>query len=303
MKLMAMLTVGCCASVLMTAQNKGPAGPVIRPWVDPARDEPAGTHYKTFHSATIGADVSYLVYLPPDYETTAQKRYPVIYWLHGGGGSQRNGAFFAELLDSAIRRGVAPPAIAMLLNGLGESNWVDSKDGKTPMETVIVKDLIPHVDRTYRTIARREGRAVEGSSMGGWGAIRLGFRFHELFCAISALQPAVVSEKDEPMKLPRRVFEAVYGGDMDYFRRQTAWTVTEEYAAPVSKHTLYRVAVGDKDDWTYEHLQPYHELLNRLHVPHEFIIAPGIKHDPVGLYRVMGDKAFEFYSKAFGKIQ
>ena len=295
MRPLLILAATCSAAVLL-AQN-----PVIGPWVDPVKDEPSGTHYKTFHSAIIDAEVSYLVWLPPDYEASPGKRYPVIYWLHGGGGTQRNGAFFVQIYEAAMKRGVAPPAIVMLLNGLRESNWVDSKDGKTPMEAVIVKDLIPHVDQTYRTIARRQARAIEGSSMGGWGALRLGFRHNELFGAVSGLQPAVVSEKDQPMKLPKRVFETVYGADLDYFRLQTAWTVAEQNAVVVRKNTLVRIAVGDQDDWTYEHLKPYHELLTRLEIPHEYIVVPGIKHDPVGVYRMMGDKGFEFFAKAFAK--
>jgi len=61
-------------------------------WVDPDRSEPAGTHYRTFHSRTINADVSYVIYLPPDYETQTATRYPVVYFLHGSGSTPAKGA-------------------------------------------------------------------------------------------------------------------------------------------------------------------------------------------------------------------
>lgn len=145
-------------------------------WVDPVREAPPRTGYKLFHSKLIDRDYSYLVYLPPDYETSPNRRYPTIYWLHGGGGNQRGGGLFVRLLDSAIRRGEAPPAIVFLLNGLGESCWADSKDGKYPVDSIIAKEMVPYFDATFRTIARREARAIEGMSMGGYGALRLGLQ-------------------------------------------------------------------------------------------------------------------------------
>ena len=158
-------------------------------WADPNKAEPAGTKYQTFHSQTIGGEVSYLVYLPPDYETHKDVRYPVVYWLHGGGGSQRTGDNFIERLDAAIRAGKAPPMIAVLVNGVGGSLFCNSIDGKKPVETVIIRDLIPHVDKTYRTYGTPEKRAIEGFSMGGFGTIHLGFKYPELFGAITAAGP------------------------------------------------------------------------------------------------------------------
>jgi endo-1,4-beta-xylanase len=61
-------------------------------WVDADRSTPAGTEYRTFFSRTLGAEVSYLLYLPPGYAGRAAKRYPVIYWLHGLNGGQTTGA-------------------------------------------------------------------------------------------------------------------------------------------------------------------------------------------------------------------
>ena len=74
--------------------------------MDPDRGEPAGTQYKTFFSRTLGAEVSYLLYLPPEYGSEAGKRYPVIYWLHGLGGD----AAPARGFSSAARRGNQKPA-------------------------------------------------------------------------------------------------------------------------------------------------------------------------------------------------
>jgi len=169
-------------------------------WVEPDQSEPAGTHYKLFATPSRGADTegSYLIYLPPDYDTAANRRYPVLYWLHGGGGNQRGGAFLVEKIDAAIRAGKLPPFIVVLPQGLPDVRYHNSKDGTRPVEDEIIKDLIPHIDRTYRTIADRKARAIEGFSMGGFGSLRLGFKFPDLFGAVSALAPSITEMKDEP---------------------------------------------------------------------------------------------------------
>jgi S-formylglutathione hydrolase FrmB len=287
------------ANQTSTSAVAAPDRLLMLPWVDPVRDEPPLTKYHTLRSKTIGGDWSYLLYLPPSYESSPDKRFPVIYWLHGGDGNQRRGETFVQNLDGAIRRGKAPEAIVVLPNGLGRSFWTNSKDGKYPVETALVEDLVAHIDRTCRTIARPQARAIEGMSMGGFGALRIGFRRNDVFGVVSALAPAVVSEKDQPAKLPPSIFNMVMGGDLEYFRTQSAWTAAEYYARQVRNRSTVRIIVGDKDDWTYEHCKLYRDLLNQLDVPHEFVVVPGISHDYQGLYRVLGDKAFDFYAKAF----
>ena len=152
--------------------------------VDPNRNEPNGTEYQTFSSKVLGAKVSYLIYLPPGYEQET-KRYPVIYWLHGLGGNQRGGATsFVPQVDNAIRKGALPPAIVVVVNGRVSSFYCDWANGKLPIESVIVQDLIPHIDKTYRTVAQRQGRVIQGYSMGGYGAAHLAFKYPEVFGAV-----------------------------------------------------------------------------------------------------------------------
>src|SRR5579872_1263276 len=99
-------------------------------WLDPDKSEPAGTHYRTFQSKLAGGEVSYLVYLPPTYETQPAQRYPAVYWLHGLNGGQQAGASFVGQLDPAIRAGKAPEMIVILVNGMRDSFYNDSPDGK-----------------------------------------------------------------------------------------------------------------------------------------------------------------------------
>jgi len=267
-------------------------------WTDPNKSEPAGTKYRTFHSRSIGGEVSYLLYLPPGYEEDPQRRYPVIYWLHGLGGNQRTGAFFASLLDGAIRAGDTPPAIAVLVNGMRDSMYCDSRDGSTPVAKVIVDDLVPHIDRTYRTIADRRARAIEGYSMGGFGAARLGFGHPELFGAVSVMAGALHTEETLAERR-KEIFAKVFGGDAAYYRSNSPWTIVEKQAGRIRGRTFVRIGVGDQDrlaEWNRE----LHALLNRLEIETEFVLVPGVGHSGQQFYRVLGAQVWGFYRRAFG---
>lgn len=240
--------------------------------------------------------MSYLIYLPPDYETAQGKRYPVVYWLHGLGGNQRGGGAFVAHLDAAIKAGNSPSMIAVLVNGLRDSRYYDSYDGKRPVETVLVKDLLPHIDETYRTVGKREFRAIEGYSMGGFGAAHLGFKYPELFGAVSIMAGALLD--DEMATSKGDLFEKNFGSNKAYFHAGSPWVVVRENVEKIHGRTFVRVGVGDRDN-LLERNKNYHELLDGLGVRHEFFTVPEVAHDQSRFYQTLGNKAFEFYQKAF----
>jgi len=268
-------------------------------WADPDKTAPSGTTYATFFSPTVKSDVSYLVYLPPGYDTSAGRRYPVIYWLHGLNGDQRGGAkWFVPQLDAAIKSSLAPPAIAVIVNGLRDSRYVDSYDKKKPVETVIVKDLVAEIDKTYRTIASRDGRALEGYSMGGFGAARLGFKYPEVFGAVSIMAGALLD--DESIKTRAELYEKNFGSNPEYFHANSPWTLVESNANAIRGRTFVRMGVGDQDS-LLETDRKYHELLGRLKIEHEFFTVPGVAHDDKAFYDKAGPAGFSFYGRAFGQ--
>jgi endo-1,4-beta-xylanase len=276
------------------------SGPPAAAWLDPNRAAPAGMQYRTFHSRLAGSEVSYLIYLPPDYETHTSQRYPVVYWLHGYGGNPRAGAVFVTPLDAAIRRGKAPAMIVVLVNGLPASFYCDSMDGKWPVDSVIVKDLIPHIDQTYRTIARREGRAVEGFSMGGYGAAHLGFKHPDVFGIVSIRSGAFTdSEEWGPLKPPqggRR--KMMLSAPKAYFEATDLATVIRKNADAIRGQTVVRMAVGSEDTLRPNN-QALHEFLTQLKIEHDYEVVPGVAHDSRLVYRYLGDRAFAHYVRAF----
>ena len=188
------------------------------------------------------------------YDTEKERKFPVLYWLHGTGGGVGGIAPLSALFDRAIREGKIPPMLVVFANGLASSMWCDSKDGTVPMETVVVKELVPRIDATFRTIAGLEGRLIEGFSMGGYGAARLGFKHHYIFGAVSILSGGPL---DLELRGPRatanpaereRLLQTVYGGDLDYFKAQSPWTLAEKIAAAVRGRRRVRQAVGDRDN-------------------------------------------------------
>ncbi len=272
-------------------------------WVTSAIKAPGVTHH-LFRSAAMKCEVSYHLYRPAAYEQEKQARFPVLYWLHGSGGGQQGIAPLAKLFDEAIQSGKVRPFLVVFVNGLPQGMYVDWKDGSTPIETMIMKDLLPHVDATWRTVATREGRMLDGFSMGGYGAARLGFKFPEAFRAVSILGAGPLDPDFErtPRANPRSrdgLLERVYG-DRQYFREVSPWEIAKRNAKAVAKDSLVRIGVGDKDG-TYSLNVEFHEHLTKLGVPHAWHPLKGVEHSPLRTLQALGEGQWEFMRKAFGK--
>lgn len=121
------------------------------------------------------------VYLPPGYERL-DERFPVVYVMHGAPGEVRDCFVKGRIQDAAeelIHTRQIRPLIIVGWDGEGPegpsdiTNFLDRSDGTWPMETFITKELVPYIDRTYRTIPKPEARALIGVSAGGYGAVNL----------------------------------------------------------------------------------------------------------------------------------
>jgi acetyl esterase/lipase len=273
-----------------------------RSWVNPDATPPLAT-FETFQSRTVGGPVGYALYLPPGYDASAQTRYPVIYWLHGMGGDPRRGGTFVRMLDEAIRAGIAPAAIAVLPNGGPAGFYCDWPGGQWPIETVIIDELIPHVDATYRTIAGREGRCIEGQSMGGFGAAHLGFRYPDLFGAISISAGALIdfSARSTEDGRPSRVFKTVWGGDAARFHADDPSTLARANADRVRGRTAVRSFCGDQDS-LLGRKELFHRLLQELDIEHEYTVVPGAAHPYDDKIERLGVGHFAFFGRAFASL-
>lgn len=152
------------------------------------------------------------VYLPPSYSTDRTRRYPVVYLLHGYGGTDStfNGRL-ATLPDSADRLvagGTAKEMIAVMPNaftlhkGSMYSNSVTTGD----WETYIAHDLVAYIDSHYRTIPNRMSRGLAGHSMGGYGAVRIGMKRPDVFSSLYLMSSCCLGAQLNPQ--PGRMAEA-----------------------------------------------------------------------------------------------
>lgn len=138
------------------------------------------------------------VYLPPDYDQGTQ-RYPVIYVLHGYGGTDSvmmsKWINFKLLLDEAISTGKMRPMIVVAPNSMTklEGSFYTNSSVTGNWADYIAQDVVQYMDRNYRTLADRKSRGLCGHSMGGNGALKLGMMYADTFSAVYALSPAVLN--------------------------------------------------------------------------------------------------------------
>jgi enterochelin esterase-like enzyme len=260
--------------------------------------------YQTFHSPAAGTRVSFHLYVPSAYAQPGGSRYPVVYWLHGSGGGVPGVVPLSRLVDAAIEAGKVPPMLVVFVNGLRMGMYVDWKSGSVPLETVIVRDLVGHIDATWRTIATREGRLLDGFSMGGYGAARLGFKYPELFRAVSMMGAGPLQETltRTPRASGQRaedLLQGVYGGDQANFKAVSPRRHAADNAARIARASRVRMVIGDRDE-TYANNRAFHEYLEALGIPHEWIVLPGVGHDPMAVIEGLGDRHWAFYRSAFG---
>jgi endo-1,4-beta-xylanase len=182
------------------------------------------------------------------------------------------------------------------VNGLRDKWYYDSFDGKLPVESVIIKDLIPHIDKTYRTLARRQFRAVEGYSMGGFGAAHFGFKYPRLFSAVSIMAGAFLDA--DAMAKTADLFKSHFGDNRAYFTAGDPLVLVRENASKIRGKILVRVGVGDRDS-LLERNRKYHELLDSLNIRHEYFTVPGVAHEMQRYYGLLGSGQFAFYQTAF----
>ena len=139
-----------------------------------------------FHSQLVNTTLPYNVILPPGYRESRTTRYAVLYLLHGWAGHYTDWVTRTNVADYAAQYRL----IVVMPEG-NDSWYVDGAGGASDKyEGYILKELIPDVDKRYRTIQSRYGRAVAGLSMGGYGAIKYGLKYPDRFVFAASMSGA-----------------------------------------------------------------------------------------------------------------
>jgi enterochelin esterase-like enzyme len=144
-----------------------------------------------FYSPELDRDMPYVIYLPPDY-ATADRRYPVLYMLHGLGGHRDEWLAYGlmDVVDREILAGNIAPLIVVLPQG-DKGYWADHTNDGPRWGAYMRLDVVQHIDSTYRTLREARYRAIGGLSMGGWGALHNSFIHPEVFAVVGAHSPSL----------------------------------------------------------------------------------------------------------------
>jgi S-formylglutathione hydrolase FrmB len=231
-------------------------------------------------SPVLGREIPYTLYLPDGYGD-GQARYPVLFLLHGLGGHASDWAEAGDLaatLDRLIAA-AAIPAMIVVAPGMGESWYVDNPDpgGFGAAQSAFLDDLVPFVDRTWRTAARRENRAVAGLSMGGWGAVRFAMLRPDLFVAAASMSGAIVTEGRAATPAWAGYFTGAFGTPVDLARFHAAspFTLIPRLAAANPRPALF-LTCGDDDELDLEEGNVlFHIALERAGIRSELRITDG----------------------------
>jgi acetyl esterase/lipase/enterochelin esterase-like enzyme len=281
-------------------ENKQVNGPAIEwlRWVNPPDESlPDGIEHKAFYSESVGGEVGYSIYLPPDYYKNETRRYSVIYWLHGIDGSESKSPYNFQRLNDYILKGHIQPVIVVFVNGAGRSMYYDSFDGKVPAETAFIKDLISYIDKTYRTVPSRENRGIEGFSMGGFGALKFAAKFIDTFSTVVTYGGAFLDAQSFAEGHPV-IFKQMFNGDKELFQAGTPYECIKKNADRIRRNLKIRIVVGSNDG-TLKFNNRMHEFLEELNIEHKFEVADGIIHKGKRYCENEGDKILKFHIDNF----
>jgi len=228
-------------------------------------------------SKLLGKTLPYNVILPRDYQTSPRTRYPVLYLLHGFSGHYSDWVSKTNLADyaAAYRMIVITPE--------GNDGWYTDSVGTATdkYESYILQDLIPDVDKKFRTIQTRYARGIAGLSMGGYGAIKFGLKYPDRFVFAGSLSGAVetASWTEDDLKNLKAIRDSVFGvfGPVgsetrkrnDIFEITRGLTVARVAALP------YFYLDCGTEDLLVDMNQKFAALLREKKIPHEYRELPG----------------------------
>lgn len=259
-------------------------------YIDPHRRVELGDHSRFFRdsyqSAAMHRRVEFNVYLPPGYTRTTARRFPTVYMLHGYNGSniEWEARDMDTIMDGLITEKNIAQSIVIFPDG-ASGWWVDSSAGS--YNSMVVKELVPLVDRTYRTIPDRDHRGISGVSMGGQGAFTIGLKNPNLFSSIAShmgalsLPPLAGTAEEQAANVPLEPLTLVNSMSSRQLRRHT-----------------YYFDGGSSDDFGFGQaaIQMGNELTSK-GITYDYQGGPGRHEDAYWVPKL--DRSFALHSKQF----
>ena len=233
------------------------------------------------YSPAMKKNLKAAVTTPSSYQRGNQQ-YPVIYLLHGGSGA------FSDWHQKVSEPGlVAKMAEAydliIVTPGVGPASYYYDSPllDSVRYETYMIQELIPHIDKSYRTLAKKESRAITGLSMGGHGAITLSAKYPEHFVAAGSMSGVMNIDTrmwkvgDDFRKLRQEGQKAMLGADLNYDAPTFSTFTAVGLVSQIKTNGLALIIDCGVDDFLIDTNRQMHQLLLENGTPHEYIERPG----------------------------
>jgi S-formylglutathione hydrolase FrmB len=240
--------------------------------------------YKSFPSKLLGRELNYGVYLPPSYSSSPAKKYPVLYFLHGLFEDEKRWSTRGQT-DQIMNRMIAEGKIGEFIVAIpygGTSFYTNTRDGREKWEDAIVTEFIPLIESSYRINATRTTRGISGTSMGGYGALKIAMKHPDLFGSASAHSAVLLQDlsaaKVSAGRLQRfqDMFDKIYGinQDLTYWEANNPMTLAKD-TKKLNGLKLY-FDCGTEDEYGFDvGTRQLDEMLTKAGYPHESHLYPG----------------------------
>jgi S-formylglutathione hydrolase FrmB len=153
----------------------------------------ATVEFKSFDSQTLGAPERYSIFIPPSFSKEPSRTYPVVYFLHGLNNDETSWTVnrygdIQDSLDKLIVSGKTPEFL--MVHPRGDSSfYCNYMDGSKRYEDLITQELITYMETNYRARKGRENRAIAGTSMGAYGALKIAMKYPDRYAAVVGQSP------------------------------------------------------------------------------------------------------------------
>ena len=268
--------------------------PVIGQYINPPSKKvlknTLGLSHHTLESKAMRRNVGFNVILPAGYEK-ANVRHPVVYWLHGGGGNESSNLFIAKTWRETY---TAKPAPILVFPAAFRSGYMDHHDGKTMVETMIIRELIPHIDTVFRTIAKREGRAVHGFSMGASGCLKFAAKYPDMFCAAMAYGGGALDLEKTKNQWVLDILKRNLNADPKRIRQNNTYHFIKKNGDAIRKADIrFLMICGKKDSWA-KSAKDFHAYLKSHKIRSNLTLVPKVGHNLRLLHQAQGKAAVKF---------
>ena len=245
----------------------------------------------------MGRDMPYRVVTPVEKAIAKDVRFPVIYLLHGLTGHFNNWTDLTKLSEYAKIYNV----IIVMPEG-GDGWYTDSvSNDKEKWESYIIQELIPEVDKKFRTLPTRDKRAIAGLSMGGFGSLKFGLKYPDKFILAGsfsgALGAADITEKSFPGAIGKTI-DGIFGPvDSETRKSNDLFGIIRSMTPEKGKSIPFIYLDCGTEDFLFQNNRDFVSLLVEKKVPHEYRQLPGV-HDwkywdkQVQEFLQLADKAF-----------